>query len=69
MAAQIITSPRQYLMDRAMAQIVLLQASHGNATMVVGDFHWKWGLEATGRQDRALNDWAEEAGLLKEDTN
>ena len=61
--AKIIASPRQYLMDCAMAQIVKQQANHENATMVVGDFNCKWGVDAMTRQDSALNAWAKEAGL------
>ena len=62
--AKIIASPRQYLMDCAMAQIVKQQANHGNATMIVGDFNCKWGADAVTRQDRALNAWAEDAGMV-----
>ena len=40
---KIKSSPRQYLMDRAMAQIVKQQSNHGNAIMVVGDFNSRWG--------------------------
>ena len=32
--------------------------------MVLGDFSSRWGQDALTRQDRALNAWAEEAGLV-----
>ena len=48
----------------AMAHIAKQQANHGNAKNVVGDVNCKLGLEATTRQDRTLNAWAEEAGLV-----
>ena len=47
-----------------MAQLAKQQANHGNATMVVGNFNSRWGQDALTRQDRALNEWAEEAGSV-----
>ena len=60
---KILVPPRQHMINTISRQLVKHQTSN-EATIVLGDFNSKWGVEATHRGDKALNSWAEAAGLV-----